>query len=231
MSEAVAQIDVPPMPSAFRLIATLGVIAMLSGFTIVLVYQATLEPIASNHRAALERAVFNVLPGATTSANFAMTEGGITRLADDDIAGANLFAGFGADGRLVGVALQGSARGYAGEIRVLYGYDLDRETIIGFTVLQSSETPGLGDKIESDPRFLANFEALDVRLTAERDALINPVVTVKEGTKENPWEIDGITGATVSAVAVGRALDESASRWIPVIQAHRSVLMAPKGGE
>ncbi len=231
MSESMKHAELPPMPSPIRLILTLAVIAMLSGFIIVLVYQITLEPIAENHRAALERAVFTVLPGAVVRANFAMHEDGITPLPDEDIAGDNLFAGFGADGELIGVALQGRARGYAGEIRVLYGYDVERERIIGFTVLQSSETPGLGDKIESDSRFLRNFEELDVRLTESGNALENPVITVREGAKSHPWEIDGITGATVSAVAVGHAIQDSASSWLPIIQSHRSALIVDRGTE
>lgn len=214
----------PAMPSPMKLIATLSVIAMISGFTIVLVYQGTQERIAENHRRALEQAVFTVLPGAVSRANFKISESGLRRLSDDDVGDANLFAGFREDGSLVGVALQGSARGYAGEIRVLYGYDPDREKIIGFTVLQSSETPGLGDKIESDPAFLSNFDALDARLDPDGKALLNPIVTVSQGTKEQPWEIDGMTGATVSSVAVGRALRESASARLPVLRAHRDLL-------
>jgi Na+-translocating ferredoxin:NAD+ oxidoreductase subunit G len=219
---------VPAMPSPFRLIATLGLIAMLSGFTIVLIYQVTLEPIARNHREALEQAVFHVLPGAVQQVNFRLHEQTLERLDDDDLANANVFAGFDANGQLIGVALQGSARGYAGEVRVLYGYSPDSQTVIGFKVLQSSETPGLGDKIEIDPRFLANFDALDVRVNDDQTALVHPVVPVKHGQKTQPWQIDGITGATVSSFAVGRALGESTAAQVPVVYAHRDQLtLAP----
>lgn len=214
----------PAMPSPLRLITTLGLIAMLSGFTIVLIYQMTLEPIARNHREALERAVFELLPGAVSRANFAVIDQELIRLSDEELASADLFAGFDEDGNLIGVALEAASRGYAGEIRVLFGYAPDREKIIGFTVLQSSETPGLGDKIETDPRFLANFEALDVRLDETGEALANPIQPVPEGAKTRPWEIDGITGATVSAVAVARALRESTETWVPLVFAHQDEL-------
>lgn len=214
----------PAMPSPVRLIATLGVIAMLSGFIIVLVYQVTLEPIAQNHREALEQAVFNVLPGATTRANFRLEGDTITPLPDEAVAKANCFAGYDEEGNLVGVALEGAGRGYAGEIRVLYGYSPEKETLIGFSVLQSSETPGLGDKIETDPQFLANFEGLDVSLNDAGTELVHAPVTVKSGTKSNPWEIDGITGATVSSEAVGRAIRHSAMEKVPTIYAHQEML-------
>jgi electron transport complex protein RnfG len=224
MSATPAIAAVPPMPSSFRLIATLALIAMLSGFTVVLVHQVTLEPIARNHQQALERAVFNVLPGAVSKLNWRLDAAGLERLTDDQIPQSNLFAGYDASGQLVGVALQAAARGYADTIRVLYGYDPAREVIIGFAVLQSAETPGLGDKIENDPGFLGNFENLSVQLNEGRTALLNDVVTVKQGTKTQPWEIDGITGATVSAVAVGRALRESANQMLPLLAAHVSAL-------
>ncbi len=216
----------PPMPSPLRLVGTLGLIAMISGFLIVLVVEATREPIARNHRVALERAVFTVLPGAVSRANFLLDDDGLVRLDDEDIAGANLFAGYAADGSLVGVALPASDRGYAGEIRMLYGYDPARESIIGFTVLQSSETPGLGDKIGHDPAFLANFEALSVALNENRTALEHDIVNVKPGTKAHPWEIDGISGATVSSAAVARGLHASATRWLPMLDPHRDELQA-----
>jgi electron transport complex protein RnfG len=88
---------------------------------------------------------------------------------------------------------------------------LSLAAIIGLQVLSSNETPGLGDKIEKDPDFRANFTALDASLKQE-------IVTVKNGEKTEPWQIDGISGATVSSKAVGKALNESAQFWIPTLK-------------
>lgn len=228
---AANQTATPPMPSSARLIVTLALIAMISGFLVVLVYQVTLEPIARNHREALERAVFTVLPGATARSNYLLDDSGLQRLPDDDVGRANVFAGFDDAGALVGLALQASARGYADVIRILYGYSPDREAIIGFTVLQSSETPGLGDKIETDTAFLANFDELMVRLNEQGTALQNEIVTVKQGTKSEDWQIDGITGATVSTVAVGRALRESTRSMIPGLARHRDEFEPPRSND
>jgi len=87
-----------------------------------------------------------------------------------------------------------------------------------------TETPGLGDKIATDPAFLANFEALDARLNAVGTALANPIVTVKRGRKTEPWQIDAISGATISAKAVGKALNESTQRLLPRLVPHVSEL-------
>jgi len=87
-----------------------------------------------------------------------------------------------------------------------------------------AETPGLGDKIATDPVFLANFSPLDARLDAAGSALTNPIVTVKHGRKTVPWQIDAITGATISCKAVGKALNESTQRLLPRLAPHVSQL-------
>ncbi len=80
--------------------------------------------------------------------------------------------------------------------------------MIGLQVLSSNETPGLGDRISKDAAFRKNFEALDA-------SLVNEIETVKQGEKTRPWQIDGISGATVSSKAVGKALRESTGQWLP----------------
>jgi len=103
---------------------------------------------------------------------------------------------------------------------VIYGYSFAEEAIIGIQVLESKETPGLGDKIETDAGFLENFEALDVSLRDDLSELANPIVPVKHGEKSHPWEVDGITGATISSVAIAKILNQSAQYWVPRIQSH-----------
>ncbi len=76
-----------------------------------------------------------------------------------------VYAGYDENDKLVGVAVEASGQGFADILRILYGYDPDKQKIVGFYVLESKETPGLGDKIEKDLNFLANFKALDVSLS------------------------------------------------------------------
>jgi electron transport complex protein RnfG len=219
MTDAPA-VETPALPSSGRLIATLGGIAMVSGLLVVLAYQLTLPRITRNKREALERAVFTVLPGATVRSNFVVDAAGLAALPDDDIEGANVFAGFDENGALVGLALKASARGYQDVVEILYGYAPDRQCVVGITVLRSTETPGLGDKVQSDPDFLANFDCLDARLDDQGTALRNEITTVKHGEKTDPWQIDGISGATVTSTAVGKALRESTNRMLPLLAPH-----------
>jgi electron transport complex protein RnfG len=129
-----------------------------------------------------------------------------------------VYAGYDEQQRLVGLAVEAHGMGYQDVIRVLYGYSFAQEAIIGIRVLESKETPGLGDKIETDADFLENFKRLDVSLSADRSALLHPIEPVKHGRKEHPWQVDGITGATISSVAIAEILSRSTTYWIPRIR-------------
>lgn len=207
----------PSMPSTFRLVFTLALISMLSGVTIVAAYQITKDPIARNHREALEQdGVFRVLPGASSTVRYRVDDDGIARIDDPLDDSANVYAGYD-NGELIGVAIEGAADGYGGNVRVLFGYDLAEECVIGYHVLQSSETPGLGERIRDDEAFLANFECLELPLDSSQDGLAYDVQVVPPGSASEPGEIDNITGATVSVEAVATAIQGSAERFLPTI--------------
>ncbi|HBE91171.1 MAG TPA: FMN-binding protein [Gammaproteobacteria bacterium] len=203
-----------PNVAASNLIRVLGGIAMLSGFLVALVFQVTKPVIAENKRLAIEKAVLQVVPDAASYRQFSLGEQGISS-DENQQDGIPVYAAYDENGELTGIALEGSAFGYAGKIYLLYGYDPTCECIRGIKVLKMIETPGLGDKIITDQAFVANFNALDAKLTSDHMQLANPIVTVKAGTKRSNWEIDAISGATISSKAVGRALNESAQTLLP----------------
>jgi electron transport complex protein RnfG len=207
---------IPPSTPTGAMIRTLMGIAMLSGFLVVLTYQLTKPIIAENQRRAIEAAVFQVIPGAVARRDFLITDTGVTAVSPDAPSeGVLVYAGYDEQGNLKGVAAKAGAQGYADMIHLLYGYDADCECIRGIKVLKLAETPGLGDKIITDANFVANFDALDAKLNASGDSLENQIVTVKSGTKQNPWEIDAISGATISSQAVGKALNQSTQLLLP----------------
>ena len=224
MSDEKPPTPAPATPGSASLILTLGIIAMLSGLLVVTTYQLTKPVIAANRQAALEQSVFSVLPEAERKVNFQLTEEGLIRLGEEDIGKANLFAGYDETGELAGIAMEGSARGYQDVVRILYGYSPASECVIGMTVLESSETPGLGDKVKTDPDFLANFECLEARLNDAGTAMRNDIVTVKSGEKTQPWQIDGISGATVSSQAIGTALRKSTAKMLPLLEKNKQSL-------
>jgi electron transport complex protein RnfG len=215
-----------------RMIGTLAAVSMAAGMLIVFVFQATAPRIALNRKQALERAVFTVLPGAVERVSFAWVEGRPEAIAAGAAEGERLvYAGYAADGSLVGVALPAAAQGYQDIIRILYGYDPARQVITGITVLESKETPGLGDKIAKDPTFLANFKALDVALNTEGAALMHPLELMKPGEKVDAWQVDGISGgATISSRAIVTMLQESTATYLPGIHANAAVFARTAAG-
>ncbi len=216
MSEA-AQ---PQMARVWPMYRAMVGVGLLCGLLIVGVYELTGPVIARNKAEALERAILQVLPAARSSRSFGLVEGErFAALEEGAESGQVVHAGYDAEGRLVGLALEGRGMGYQDVIAVLFGYSHEDEAVIGIRVLESRETPGLGDRIETDPDFLANFESLDVRLGPDGSALANPIEAVKEGEKQHPWQVDGITGATISSVAIAKILQASASTWIPRVRA------------
>lgn len=223
----IPNLEQPPGPG--KIIKVLGGVAMLSGLLVVLTYQLTLPTIMENRRIAREAAVKDVIPGAATFIEFILSEReGLIRVKADGSTKVpegvvdSVYAGYDETGKFIGVALEAGAQGYQDVVKTLYGYSSDCECIIGMTILESKETPGLGDKVEKDrdPAFTANFKALDAKLNEEKTALANPIETVKHGTKQHPWQIDAISGSTITSNAIGKGLNNSAQRLLPILRYH-----------
>jgi electron transport complex protein RnfG len=194
-----------------RLIATLGIAGFFSGLVLVTVFLATQPLILRNQAEALEAAIYRVLPGSITRKAFVLKDGKLTPF-EEDGGGLPLhdavFGAYDEQGKLVGYGIPSEGPGFQDTIKLIYGYDVTNENIVGMEVLESKETPGLGDKIIKDQDFLDNFKALS----------IDPeVVAVKPGTSSNSNEVDTISGATISSKAVVNIINEGNQRWISLV--------------
>jgi electron transport complex protein RnfG len=216
---------------AGAMLRTLTLVAGLSGFLVVLAFQLTEPLIEENKRIAIERALFKVIPGAVNRRDFMLT-GTTLNPAENGKPGegVRIYAGYDDQDRLAGIALEAAAQGYQDVIRILYSYEPACECIRGIEVLKMAETPGIGDKIAKDPGFLRNFEALDARLDTTGSGLAQAIVSVKHGSKTEPWQIDAISGATISSKAVARMLNDTAQRILPQITRHLEQLHGSHGG-
>jgi Na+-translocating ferredoxin:NAD+ oxidoreductase subunit G len=225
-------------PRMYGALMSVGVVCSL---LIAGVYELTRPVIAKNKEAALNAAVLKVLPGATRSVPIKLSADGAlsllpptassnsnaptdTREQDQDATDGDVcYAAFDEHGKLLGVAVPAEGTGYQDVIRVLYGYSAERGTVVGFSVLESRETPGLGDKIASDHDFLRNFENLEVKVVDGK--ILHPIEAVKSGHKNAAWQVDGISGATISSQAVAHILRRSTGRWAPLINKHSKELV------
>jgi electron transport complex protein RnfG len=202
----------------YRAVVGVGVACAL---IIVFFYEVTRPVIARNLAELRRQAIFDVLPGARRSAAFRLNQNGAFESAAAEDKGELVFAGYDENDALVGLAFETQGMGYQDTIRLIYGYSLEKQAVIGIRVLESRETPGLGDRIESDGQFLKNFDELDVGVDASGDKLAHLIEFVKPGQKTAAWQIDGISGATISSRATAKMLSESTSVWIPRVWAHK----------
>jgi electron transport complex protein RnfG len=103
----------------------------------------------------------------------------------------------GKDNKPVGAAVESTTGGFGGDLKVLVGFDTDGN-ILGYTILQHSETPGLGAK--ADKWFQKGGKGCIIGKDPATDDL-----TVK---KDN-GDIDAITASTITSRAFLLAVNQA----------------------
>jgi len=200
------QIPLKPVePGSARLVLTLSFAGLFSGLIIASVFEITLPTITAYKAKVMREAVFKVVPNTVSLQRLVYRDGELTVVTEAAKDEASIFGGFDATGKLVGYAIPGAGPGFQDIISLLYGYDPHQRKVTGMEILESRETPGLGDKIYKDAAFVANFDHL---------AIDPQIVTVKKGRKSAPNEVDAITGATISSKAVVRIINQANEQWV-----------------
>lgn len=95
----------------------------------------------------------------------------------------------GADKKDLGVAIESTTGGFGGDLKVLVGFDLEGN-ILGYTILQHAETPGLGAK--ADTWFQKGSKGDIIGKNPSKDNL----TVSKDG-----GSIDAITASTITSRA------------------------------
>jgi Na+-translocating ferredoxin:NAD+ oxidoreductase subunit G len=190
----------PQQPSSMRLVGTLATAGALAGLLIVTVFEWAQPRILEHRERTLATAVAEVLAAPATVQTLWLHDG---QVVDDLPAGVDaaraerVFMGLDDAGRTIGFAIITGKPGFQDVIELIFGYDPATRRVIGMKVLDSKETPGLGDKIEKDERFVGAFHGL-----------LAPIRAVKPGSgRGGDDEIDLITGATISARTVVDAIN------------------------
>jgi len=92
------------------------------------------------------------------------------------------------------IAYESIGGGFGGDLKVMVGYDLQKNKLTGVQIIDHKETPGVGSRVTED-QFTKQFKGLDININ---------FATQKDGGK-----IDGITGATYSSRGVSEAIKKS----------------------
>ncbi len=215
----------PPVEQvpAWRLFMTLAFAGALAGLVIVLVYQWAQPRIQAHQLMVLREAIQEVLKSPAHYETLYVRDGALTPEpppGQDSLTAERVFLGYDEEGNPIGFAVTGEKPGFQDIIRLIFGYDPATDRVLGMTVLESKETPGLGDKIEKDSSFVNEFEGVQI-----------PLVGVKDGG-DGPNEVDTITGATISSEVIIEIINQRIETLEPMLEDYmsREVATATSGG-
>ncbi len=99
------------------------------------------------------------------------------------------------DGKPATVAYEASGKGFGGEIGMMVGVNLEDDKIVGVGVTTHSETPGIGARAQTDPKFASQFKGL--------------LLTEELKIKGDGGKIDAISGATVTSKGVTAGVNDA----------------------
>lgn len=171
------------------MVVALVLVGVISGAALVLIYTSTASKIKDNMNKEYEKAVLKIFPTADLAAQGKKTSKEGTKALLEVVDKEN---------KVLGYAFLAEGNGYQGTIKVLAGADPDLTKLKGFEVLESQETPGLGAEITGD-KFKDQFNGLSID---------HKIEYVKNEKPEEPYQIEAITGATISSRAVVNLLNK-----------------------
>ena len=211
-----AAVPAPPPAAAdvraSKLLTVLGVGGVVAGVLLVIVYGLTFETIEANRARVLHLAVNEVLKSPARYDTLYVSGGRLVPKPPDGVdpkTPEQVYVGYDTNDKPAGVAAVAGEPGFQDVIVLIIGYDPATRKLLGMKVLESKETPGLGDKIEKDEKFVAQFVGAPP-----------PLAGVKKGKGGKPGEIDMITGATISSRAVIRIINRKIERLGPLVDAY-----------
>ena len=196
--------NLPEEPGSSRLIISMAIAGFISGVIIITIYLLTFDTIKENKARELQNAVFKVLPGVSKMQKLHEINNKLVVVKTDEVDEEMIFAGYDDKGQFIGYAIQGAGPGFQDTIKLLFGYQVNQSKIIGMEILDSRETPGLGDKIFKDMDFVNEFKSLLIE---------TEIKSVKKGKKSQQNEVDSITGATISSKAVVKIINKAYQKW------------------
>jgi len=176
------------MKETLRITGVLTITCVVCSFFLSFVYSSVKGKIELNQKQRFNDAITILAPDAATVEELTL---------EDD----TVYALFDKQRSLIGYAFLARGQGYQDKITLLAITGPSLQKLKGVVVLESSETPGLGAKIQ-EPAFLQQFVNKNVS---------QPLKCIKTKPKA-PQDIAAITGATISSRAVVNILNKRLSQ-------------------
>lgn len=184
-----------------NMVAVLTIVAVVSGAILASVNQATETPIKEQSEKALAEGIKNVM--ATEQVNVT----GEDTIRQDINGKEQVFVVHNvsdAQGNVIGAAVESTTMGFGGDLKVLVGFSKD-DKILGYTVLQHAETPGLGAKADT---WFQNTNAPASNIIGRTMDIDKPLAVSKD-----EGDINAITASTITSRAFLKAVNQAYSAY------------------
>jgi len=174
------------------------ILAVVFGSALALMYASTNPKYIANQDKATVESIAKTVPGAAEAANLQTPK----ETLQDGREVYEVLDG----GKLLGWAYTAKGKGFGGDIKLLVGLNAKKDGLVGIDILEDVETPGFGHSI-NDESWLSKFRPRN----GAPLPLDKPLVVIKKTPKaDNPYQIQAITGATISSKAVVGIINETA---------------------
>ena len=157
-----------------KIILVLTVVSVLSAGVLSVADLLSREKIAAHEKQAFDQAITAIIPEAAKVEQ----KNDIYKIFDES-------------GRLIAYIFLAKGQGYQGPIKIICGASPSFDTLLGIEILESTETPGLGARI-NEAWFKGQFGGL----------AISRAISYTKTKPAGKSQIQAITGATVSSRSV-----------------------------
>lgn len=196
--------------SLVNMAVVLTAVAVIAGLLLGYVNQITAEPIANANAKSLNEAITVVMPkgydnNPTNDVDTARINGILYKIYKAT-----------RSGEFVGAAVESSADGFGGKLTVLVGFDKNGN-ITDYSLLEQSETPGLGEKAKywfkpqaKTKSLLESLFHFDVATEQKQSNILgmNPGKTPLSVSKDG-GNVDAITASTITSRAFLNAINNA----------------------
>jgi len=179
--------------SLLNMVLVLTGVAVVMGGLLALVNHITEGPIADVNKQKLEMGIKNVMCVNELTASEPIE---VKQNIDGKEAVFTIYEVKDAQGQDLGAAVESTTMGFGGDLKVLVGFNPEGK-ILGYTLLQHTETPGLGAKAD---QWFQKGQKGDIIGKDPKE----PLVVSKDG-----GQVDAITASTITSRAFLKAVNQA----------------------
>jgi electron transport complex protein RnfG len=172
--------------SLLNMVLVLTGVAVIMGAILAWVNSITTDPIAEQQKKVLDDGIKAVMQAETVKISKTDTLRQTNSKGKEEV--------FIIYNNEKGAAVESTTDGFGGKLRVLVGFDNEGK-ILGYTLLEHAETPGLGAK--ADKWFQADSKGSIIGKQPTKDSLL----TVTKEKPKSIYEVQAITASTITSRA------------------------------